>query len=287
MDRARTQRVPLITMISPVTFWSVILIAVPLIYVLVLSFCKVDSQYNIVWSFTPANYVRLFDADFLGIYGNSLFIAAITTIFCILFAYPFAYIMAHTTPFRKTLMMVFLMLPFWTNSIIRLYGWRTLLGSNGYINALLKWAHFTSTSLTLYPTRGAVILGMIYVLFPFMALPVHTSIDKLDKSLLEASFDLGGNSVQTFFHVTLPLTAPGIFAGSIMVFIPALGYFYVSNIMGGARYDLISNVISRQFKESFNWPLGAAMSMLLIVITLLLVRAYTKTGGKVDELGVM
>jgi len=283
----KTKRLPLLTMISPVTLWSLLLIAIPLVYVFVLSFCKIDARHNIAWSFTFANYIKLADPEFLGIYLNSLIIAALTTIFCILGAYPFAYIMTLASPLRKTLMMVFLMLPFWTNSLIRLYGWRTLLGTNGYINEFLQWAHIVKAPLELYPTRGAVILGMVYVLFPFMVLPVYTSIDKLDKSLLEASRDLGGNKVKTFFHVTLPLTAPGIFAGSIMVFIPALGYFFVSNLMGGARYQLISNVIQRQFKEAFNWPFGAALSVVLILITLLMVRAYTSTGGKVSDLGVM
>ncbi|MDR0904681.1 MAG: ABC transporter permease [Oscillospiraceae bacterium] len=283
----RKKTVPLITMISPVTAWLILLIALPLLYILVISFCGTDDAHNIVFHFTLKNYAKLFDPTILSIYSNSLVIALLTTVICILVAYPFAYIMASTTPFRKTLMMIFLMLPFWTNSIIRLYSWRTLLGTNGYVNLLLLKIGLIQQPIEMLFTRGAVVLGMVYTLLPFMVLPLHTVIDKLDGGLHEASSDLGAKPVKTFLHITLPLTAPGIFAGSIMVFIPCLGYFFVSNLMGGGTSQLIGNVISRQFKEAFNWPYGAALAIMLILITLLLVRIYTKTGGKIDDLGVM
>ena len=179
------------------------------------------------------------------------------------------------------------MLPFWTNSIIRLYGWRTLLGTNGYINTILQSLHIISDPLNMLFTREAVVLGMVYTLFPFMVLPLHTVIDKLDKNLTEAASDLGARAIPTFFHVTLPLTASGIFAGVIMVFIPSLGYFFVSDLLGGGKSQLIGNVIERQFKEAFNWPFGAALSIVLILITLLLVKSYTKLGGNIDDLGVV
>ncbi len=285
--RFRTRGLPLLTMVSPVTFWMVLLIAVPLIYILVVSFCTTDASHNIVFSFTLDNYAKLLSPTLLTIYANSLIIALLSTITCILVGYPFAYIMAFTTRFRKTLMMIFLMLPFWTSSLIRLYGWRTILGSEGYLNRFLQSAGFISAPLEMMYTRGAVVLGMVYVLLPFMILPIHTVIDKLDRSLLEAASDLGARNVRRFLHITLPLTAPGIFAGVIMVFIPSLGYFFVSDIMGGSKSQLIGNAIERQFKEAFNWPFGAALSIVLIVITLVLVRIYTKVGGSVDDLGVM
>ena len=285
--RLRGKWVPLITMISPVTLWLVLLIAVPLLYILVVSFCSTDDAHNIVFSFTVANYAKLFDPTLLTIYANSLIVAFLSTAVCIVLGYPFAHIMAHAKPIRRTMMMIFLMLPFWTNSIIRLYAWRTILGSNGFLNTLLVTLGLTSEPRELLYTRGAVVLGMVYTLFPFMVLPIHTVIDKLDRSLLEAASDLGARPVSTFFHVTLPLTASGIFAGTIMVFIPALGYFFVSDLMGGGKSQLIGNVIERQFKEAFNWPFGAALSVVLILITLLLVKLYTKAGGSVDELGVM
>lgn len=283
----RNKIVPLITMISPVTLWLVLLIAVPLLYILVVSFCSTDEAHNIVFAFTLKNYAKLLDPTLLTIYANSLIVAFLTTAFSILIGYPFAYIMASTTPFRKTLMMIFLMLPFWTNSVIRLYGWRTILGTNGYVNNLLTSMGLIDAPIEMLFTRGAVVLGMVYTLFPFMVLPIHTVIDKLDRNLLEAASDLGAKPAKAFLHVTLPLTASGIFAGTIMVFIPALGYFFVSDLMGGGKSQLIGNVIERQFKEAFNWPFGAALSIVLILITLLLVRIYTKVGGSVDDLGVM
>lgn len=283
----RSKGAPLMVMISPVALWMVLLIAIPLLYILVISFCSTDASHNIVFSFTLDNYGKLLSPTLLNIYANSLIIALLSTVFCILIGYPFAYIMAFTTPFRKTMMMIFLMLPFWTNSLIRLYGWRTFLGSEGYLNKILLAMGLIDKPLEIMYTHGAVVLGMVYTLLPFMVLPIHTVIDKLDRHLLEASSDLGAKPVRTFLNVTLPLTAPGIFAGVIMVFIPALGYFFVSDIMGGSKSQLIGNAIERQFKEAFNWPFGAVLSIILILITLILVNLYTRAGGKVDDLGVM
>jgi len=283
----RKKTVPLLVMVSPVTAWLVAFIAIPLLYVLVISFCSTDSSHNITFSFTLKNYGKMFDPTIISIYANSLIVATLTTAVAILVAYPFATIMAHAPPFRKTLMTVLLMLPFWTNSVIRLYAWRTLLGANGYINVFLQSIGLIDKPLEMMFTRGAVVLGMVYTLLPFMVMPLETVIEKLDVGLLEASADLGARPVATFRTVTLPLTAPGIFAGSIMVFIPALGFFFVSDLMGGGTSQLIGNVVERQFKESFNWPFGAALSVMLIIITLLLVKIYTATGGSLDDLGAM
>ncbi|MDR2773096.1 MAG: ABC transporter permease [Elusimicrobiota bacterium] len=283
----RKKTVPLFAMISPVTAWLFLLIAVPLIYILIISFCSTNESHNIVFDFTLRNYARLFDSTILGIYTNSLIVAVLTTVVCVLIAYPFGYIMASTTPFRKALMMIFLMLPFWTNSLIRLYSWRVLLGRNGYVNDFLIYIGLIDAPIEMMFTRGAVILGMVYTLLPFMVLPIHTVIDKLDNSLIEASKDLGAGFWKTFRYITLPLTAPGIFAGSIMVFIPSLGFFFVSDLMGGGNNQIIGNVISRQFKEAYNWPFGAALSIMLIAITLICVKLYTKSGGKLDELGTV
>ena len=285
--RTGRQTVPLLMMVSPVSAWMLLLIAIPMIYILAVSFCTTDADHNIVFSFSLANYSNMMDPSLLTIYFNSLAVAFLTTLFCILIGYPFAYIMAFRSPFLKSMMMVFLLLPFWTNSIIRLYSWRTLLGENGYINLILEKLGIISAPLSMLYTRGAVVLGMVYTLLPFMVLPIHTVVDKLDRSLLEAASDLGAKPARRFLHVTLPLTAPGIFAGVIMVFIPALAYFFVSDILGGGKSQLIGNVIERQFKEAYNWPFGAAMSIILILITLLLVQIYTKMGGSVEDLGAM
>jgi spermidine/putrescine transport system permease protein len=275
--------VPVLTMISPVTLWLVILVAVPLIYVLVMSFCSTDANHDVVLSFTLRNYMKLFDPTMLQIYSNSLMVAGLTTAVCVLLSYPFAWIMASVSPFRKTMMMILLMLPFWTNCILRLYGWRTLIGTNGYINVILMKFSIINEPLEMLYTRGAIVLGMVYVLLPFMVLPIFTVIDKLDRSLLEAASDLGARPFRRFIHVMLPLTSPGIFSGVIMVFIPSLGYFFVSDMLGGGKSQLIGNVVQRQFKDAFNWPFGAALSIILIIITLILVRLYTRTGGSLRD----
>lgn len=281
----RNKTIPAAIMVSPVALWLVLLIVIPLVYIFIISFCTTDADHNIVFSFSLSNYAKMLDPSLLTIYFNSLVVSILTTVFCILIGYPFAYIMAFSKPFKKTMMMVFLLLPFWTNSVIRLYSWRTLIGQNGYINSILEKLGIISHPLSMLYTRGAVVLGMIYTLLPFMILPIHTVIDKLDRGYLEAASDLGAKPVRRFLNITLPLTMPGIFAGTIMVFIPSLAYFFVSDILGGGKNQLIGNVIERQFKEAFNWPFGAALSILLILITLLLVKAYTKTGGSVEDLG--
>ena len=177
-------------------------------------------------------------------------------------------------------------IPFWTNSLIRVYGWRTLLGTNGWINEILQFLHIINEPLDLLYTRGTTIFGMVYCLFPFMILPLYTAIEKLDKNLLEASSDLGAKPAKTFRTVILPLTSSGIFSGSIMVFIPCLGYFFVSDILGGGNADVIGNLIERQFQSANNWPLGAALSIILILVTLVMVKIYQATGGDMDSLGV-
>lgn len=284
LRKFRSRTGPMLAMISPVTLAMIFFVALPLCYVLLISFCTTDDAHNIVFRFTLENYGKLFDPLYLSIYGNSLLIAGLTTVVCILTAYPFAYIMANAMPLKKTLMMMLLMLPFWTNSLIRIYGWRTILGASGVLNSVLMALGIVKEPVEFLFTQPAVILGMVYTLFPFMVLPVHTSIDKLDRTLLEAAADLGARRQRAFLHVTLPLTLPGIFAGTIMVFIPTLGFFFVADLMGGGKQQLIGNLIERQFKEAYNWPLGAALSIILIVVTLALVGIYRKSGGDMENL---
>lgn len=284
--KMKSNTVPKIVMVGPVTLWLAFLVVIPLLYVLIMSFCSVDESYNVVFQFTLENYKRLFAINYVQIYTNSLLIALLTTIICILLAYPFAFIIARTASKKKVILYMFVIIPFWTNSLIRIYGWRTFLGTNGGLNTILQTLHLINEPVEFLFNRGAIVLGMVYALFPFMVLPLYTAIEKLDKSLLEASSDLGAKGMTTFFQVILPLTLSGVFAGSIMVFIPCLGYFFVSNILGGGNADVIGNLIERQFKSGNNWPLGSALSIILILITLLLVKLYQKLGGDMESLGV-
>lgn len=284
--KIRAKILPVVSMVGPVAFWLVFFVAIPLIYVLVMSFCGIDQNYNIVYQFTAENYERLWNPDYLQIYGQSLLIALLTTVICILLAYPFSFIISRAKGKKKAVLYMLVIIPFWTNSLIRIYGWKTFLGTTGWLNSLLQTLNLADTPIDFLFNRGTTVLGMVYCLFPFMVLPLYTAIEKLDNNLLEASADLGARKAATFLRIILPLTASGIFSGTIMVFIPCLGYFFVSNILGGGNSDVIGNLIERQFGKGNNWPLGASLSIILIIITLLLVKLYQKCGGNMDNLGV-
>lgn len=287
MKTSFKKHMPMLTTVSPVAIWLFLLIAIPLIYVLVLSFLSRDANGDVMVVFTLDNYEKLFSTEYLKIYALSVAIAFMSTLLCILISYPFAFYMASGSQKKKNIMMMLVIIPFWTNSLIRLYGWRTLLGAEGPVNKMLMGLGLVNESVEFLYHTPAVVLGMVYTLIPFMILPLYVSIEKLDKTLLEASSDLGAKRIASFFEVTLPLTSPGIFAGSIMVFIPSLGYFFVSDLLGGGNTMMIGNLIKNQFYTSRNWPLGAALSITLILLTLLLVSIYKRAGGDLDDLGVM
>jgi spermidine/putrescine transport system permease protein len=284
--RLKSNTIPACIMVGPVSLWMLLFVAVPLLYVSVMSFCSVDKNYNVVFKFTLINYSRLFNVDYLKIYAQSILIAFLTTLICILVGYPFSFLIARSKSRWKKLLYMLVIIPFWTNSLIRIYGWRTFLGINGILNKILIVAGVIPGPLDMLFHRGTTVLGMVYCLFPFMILPLYTAIEKLDINLLEASSDLGARGTSTFFNIILPLTKSGIFSGSIMVFIPTLGYFFVCDILGGGNADVIGNLIERQFQSGNNWPLGAALSIILIVITLVLVKLYQITGGDLQDLGV-
>ena len=286
MHNFRSNTLPGIVMVGPVTLFMVLLVAVPLIYVAVMSFCSIDDNYNVVFQFTWKNYVRLANADYMKIYGQSLLIALITTVLSLLIGYQFAYIISRSDSRWKKLLYMLVIIPFWTNSLIRIYGWRTFLGSNGWLNTALQALHIVKEPVEFLFQRGTTVLGMVYCLIPFMILPLYTAIEKVDGSLLEASSDLGARRIITFFRIVIPLTASGIFSGCLMVFIPCLGYFFVSEILGGGNSDVIGNLIERQFQSGNNWPLGAALSIILIVVTLVLVKLFQKAGGNMEDLGM-
>lgn len=285
-QRLKSTVLPASVMVGPVTLWLAFFVVIPLLYVLVMSFCSIDQYYNVVFHFTTENYKRLLNVNYMQIYGQSILIAFLTTLICIVLAYPFSFFIARTTSKKKAMLYMLVIIPFWTNSLIRIYGWRTFLGASGWLNSFLVWAHLTKEPIQFLFNRGTTVLGMVYCLFPFMVLPLYTAIEKLDSNLLEASSDLGAKGPSTFFHVILPLTASGIFSGCIMVFIPTLGYFFVADILGGGSSDVIGNLIQRQFQSGNNWPLGSALSIILIAITLLLVKLYQKCGGNMESLGV-
>ncbi|MBS5479288.1 MAG: ABC transporter permease, partial [Coriobacteriia bacterium] len=179
-----------------------------------------------------------------------------------------------------------IIIPFWTNSLIRIYGWRTILGAGGVLNSVLMSLGIVNEPVEFLYNQGATVFGMVYDLFPFMLLPLYAAIEKLDQSQIEASQDLGARGLTTLRKVVVPQTMSGVFSGCIMVFIPCLGYFFISDLLGGGNSDVIGNLIQRQFEAANNWPLGAALSVLLVIITLLLVKLYQKAGGDMKSLEV-
>jgi spermidine/putrescine transport system permease protein len=211
--------------------------------------------------------------------------SAAVTLLCLLIGYPFAYFIAQKSLKMRIILLMLLMLPFMTNSLLRIYGWIIIIRTEGLLNQFLLQLQLLSDAQSFLYTNGAVLLGLTYTLLPFMVLPLYSSIEKLDISLREASNDLGAKAYKTFLHITLPLTMPGIFAGAIMVFIPSFGLFFIVDLLGGNKAMLIGNLIRNQFLTARNWPFGAALSMLLVLLTLVLVYLYKRTGGKMNALG--
>lgn len=271
----------------PITIYALLLILLPLIYILFLSFCKNDSYGGIIYEFTLSNYKAIFDITYISIFLKSSFIALIATFLCICISYPFALVLRERSKNVQNLMTKLIMIPFLTNSLIRTYGWIVLLRKNGIINGGLIGAGIIDSPLSLMYNNLGVVIGMTYTLLPFMMLPVCSAVFKIDKNLIEAAKDLGARPWQVFKKVIIPETISGIFNGSLMVFIPAIGYFFISDILGGGKAMIIGNLIKNQFLTARNWPFGAAISIFLIVVTFFLVWIYRKLGGKLDDLGGM
>jgi len=272
-------------MCGPVSFWMILLVAVPFLYIFVISFMKPGTYGGVELGFTLDNFRQSLDISTLKVYLDSFLIALETTVICLMIAYPFAYFVAQKTAIGKTIFMALVMVPFMVNSMIRLFSWINLLRKEGIINQFLISIGLIKEPLQMVYNRTGSIIGLVYTLLPFMILPLYSSIEKMDRSLLEACSDLGAKPLEAFIRVTLPLTAPGIFAGAIMVFIPALGLFFVTDLMGGSKVMVLGSLIRNDFITAKNWPLGSALSVLLIILTLLMVYIYKKKGGDLNALG--
>ena len=273
--------------LAPVIFYSLILILLPLIYIFFLSFCQNDSYGGIIYNFTFQNYLDIFDITYLKILLKSSLIAITATIICILISYPFALILREKDEKIRNFATKLVMIPFLTNSLIRTYGWIVLLRKNGVINSSFLNLGLIDKPFNLMYNNLGIIIGMSYTLLPFMILPVCSAVFKIDNSIIEASRDLGAKPLQTFKYVIVPESLSGVFNGSLMVFIPAIGYFFIADILGGGKVMIIGNLIKNQFLTARNWPFGSAISIFLIVITFLLVKLYQKLGGNLDDLGGM
>ncbi|MBD1390233.1 spermidine/putrescine ABC transporter permease PotB [Neiella sp. HB171785] len=270
--------------------WLTLMVIAPHALVIMTSFMTPDTEHLAVWPLSLESYSKVLQPIYFDVFFHSLWLSAVATLVCLLIGYPFAYILAKQPPWLRAVLLVLMMVPFWTNSLIRTYAIKLILGKKGLINSLLVSTGIIEQPITMLYTEFAVIVGLVYVLLPFMVLPLIASFEKLSADLSEASKDLGANAAQRFIHIVLPLTAPGIIAGCLIVFLPAMGMFYVADLLGGAKNLLLGNVIKNQFLVVRDWPFGSAFSITLIVMMAAMLWLYVlanrfvqRRGGLDDE----
>ncbi|HEX5078415.1 MAG TPA: ABC transporter permease [Geminicoccaceae bacterium] len=281
MESWREQPVVFWTFLLPGALWLLGFFLVPLGLVWVLSFGERAGPIDILITWTLDNYARALDPLYLAIFWKSIWIAALATALTLAIGLPVALAVSFAPPRVKPLLLMLVILPFWTNLLIRTYAMIAVLRGNGYVNLGLGmlWQFASDaadllagqslppfTPLPLLYNNTAVVAGIVYVYLPFMVLPLYATLERLDRTFLEASLDLGASQWRTFFSIVVPLARPGIVSGIILVFIPALGTFLISDLLGGPDSQLIGNVIERQFKAANNWPLGSAMSFILMYL---------------------
>lgn len=294
--RSRRRRA-LLLLLAPVTLLLGVFFLVPLGIMVVYSVLEPGLYGGVEWTWYPFNYGRIlgwplndyeeFDPIYLSIFLGSLKIACLTVLFSLLICYPAAFWVSRMGERRKNFVLFLITLPFFANLLVRIYAWLLLLRPTGFINTLLQGLGLIALPLDMLFTSFAVVLGMVYIFTPFMFLPIYANVEKLDYSLVRASQDLGATPLQTFLRVILPLTAPGIVGGSIIVFIPALGNFIVPAFLGGSKVQMTGNLIERSFLQSRDWPFGAALALLIMasVVLVLMIQltraARTQTKGAV------
>jgi spermidine/putrescine transport system permease protein len=268
-------------LISPALLWMIVLLIIPLLLIVITSFGRRDPDGNVIYEFSADNYVRLggystdcgnapspcFDPLYSEILVRSVLLALETTIAVIVLGYPLAYFVARAPAKRRNTLLFLILIPLWTNFVIRVYAWIRILRAADILY-----------------TPGAVLIGMVYEFLPFMILPMYTSLEKIDTSLYEAAADLGASSLRTFLRVTLPLSLPGVVAGTILVFVPVMGTFVVSDILGGKQFVLVGNLIQSQFLSARDPTFGSAASIILMVMTLIVMIFYTRKFGFGEEI---
>lgn len=289
-------------LVAPTLLWMITLLIIPLMLTLVVSFGRRSADGGVIYDFSLHNYIRLFgystncpngqpacfDPLYAEILWRSLSLAFWTTVIVILLAYPLAYFIARSHPTRRNTFLMLVLVPLWTNFVIRVYAWMMLLREQGVINGVLGWIAarlgVPFQPLQMLYTPGAVLVGMVYEFLPFMILPIYTSLEKIENSLYEAAADLGANPFRTFLRVTLPLSMPGMVAGTILVFIPVMGTFIVSDLLGGKQVILVGNLIQNQFLSARDPTFGSAASLILMVMTLIVTYFYTRKFGFGEEI---
>ena len=298
MESWRKNKIAFAVLALPPTAWLVVFFTVPLIIMWVYSFAERGPQGQIVLAVNFANYVRAVEWIHLGIIWKSIWIAAITTVITFAVGFPLAMGIAFAPARWKNLLLLLVILPFWTNLLIRTYAWIAVLRTRGFLNFGLEWIHEKLSmlfaliglpdmmgefqALELLYNQKAVVIGLVYVYLPFLVLPIYATLEKLDKSYLEASLDLGAGHWRTLFSVTMPLALPGIVSGCLLAFILSMGTFLTPALLGGTDSEMIGNLIARQFSSSRDWPFGSALSFLLLYLTFIILWVRASLAGRKD-----
>ncbi|AWB70640.1 spermidine/putrescine ABC transporter permease PotB [Vibrio cholerae] len=263
--------------------WLVLFVLIPNLMIIGTSFLTRDEANLIKFAFTFENYTRLLDPLYGKVMLHSFYMAIVATLICLVIGYPFAYIVAKIPEKWRPFMLFLIIVPFWTNSLIRTYGLKIVLGTQGILNQALMSLGLIDAPLRIMFTETAVMIGLVYILLPFMILPLYSAIEKLDGTYIEAARDLGANKFQTLVRVILPLTMPGIIGGCLLVLLPALGMFYIADLLGGAKNLLIGNVIKSQVLNARDWPFGAATSIALTLAMAIMLYAYYRAGKLLNK----
>ncbi len=277
-------------MVAGGVLWLLIFLALPTLVLMAVAFTERGPYGQIHWSFTTENLWRLlgwgtfgWSPETLRILGRSIMVAAITTTACVALSYPLAFFIAARPQRTRYLWLTLVIIPFCTNLVVRTYAWMLLLSAQFPLARLAQWLGLLEPGQALYPSQGAVYLGMITTLLPFTVLPIYTNVERLDWSIVEAATDLYASRFRVFWHAILPQTLPGLTVAIVLTFIPAMAMFVVPNLLGGAKYMLVGDLIQQQFNQSRDYPFGAALSLGLIVLTLIGLYLWRRSGSKAGE----
>ncbi|GAB6991900.1 ABC transporter permease [Paenibacillus pini] len=263
-------------MLAPVLLWLSIFLLIPMLIVVVISFTQRDTLGNVVFSFSLEGYKTFFDSLYLGIYWDTLVLSVLTTVICLLVSYPLAYYIANAPAKMQKWGLILITIPFWINFLIRTYAWVLLLRTQGVVNTILMHLGWIQDPIQMLYTKGAVLLGMVYNFIPFMVLPIYVALEQMDKRLLDAASDLGASRWKAFRYITLPQSKSGIMTGAVLVYVSTTGMFVVTDILGGAKSMMISNIIQSQYLGARNWPFGSALSVIFVITSLILIMLFNR-----------
>ncbi len=269
-------------LLAPAILWIGCLFLVPLLIVVLVSFATRGTYGGVIWRFTLANYGELFHPLYAQIFGQSLIYAAVTTLLCLVIGFPFAYFITKAPRHRQAIWLLLVLVPFWTNFLVRTYAWMFLLRAEGLINGWLLHAGLIREPFEMLYQPVAVLIGLVYGYLPFMILPLYVACERLDPTLIEAARDLYAGRTAIFRRVIWPLAKPGVVAGSLLVFIPTVGAFITPDLLGGARTMMIGNLIQHEYLVVRDWPLGSALSLVLMAVVILLLKGYFRADRRID-----